>query len=95
MILSFGDGATEDLFHGKASKRAARFANIEAVACRKLDMLNAANSLHDLAASPGNHLEPLKRELKGFYSIRVNDQWRIVFMWEKGNASAVRITDYH
>ena len=95
MILSFGDGATEDFFHNRATKRAARFKNLEHVARRKLDMLNAAKSLSDLVASTGNQLEALKGNLKGFHSIRVNEQWRVIFVWKEGNASRVEIRDYH
>ncbi|MDP3767511.1 MAG: type II toxin-antitoxin system RelE/ParE family toxin [Dehalococcoidia bacterium] len=96
MIASFGDRATEDLFHGRKSKAARRIpADIVSVALRKLDMINAAHALQDLASPPGNRLEALRGDLKGYQSIRINDQWRIVFRWAAGDASAVRITDYH
>ena len=62
---------------------------------RKLDMIEAAHVLDDLKVPPGNHLESLKGDLKGFHGIRVNDQWRIVFRWVNGGAEDVRITDYH
>ncbi len=65
------------------------------VAVRKLDMLNAAHELGDLFAPSGNRLESLKGDLKGLHSIRVNDQYRIVFRWSDGNAHEVRVTDYH
>lgn len=58
-------------------------------------MLNAAKQLDDLRVPPGKRLEPLRGKLKGSHSIRVNDQWRIVFRWSDGNASAVELTDYH
>lgn len=58
-------------------------------------MLNATASLRDLRSPPGNRLEQLRGELRGLYSIRINEQWRIVFRWESGNASGVRIVDYH
>ena len=96
MITSFGDQATEDLFHGNASKATRRFpSDIRRVARRKLDMLNAAHELRDLRSPPGNRLEALRGDLKGFHSIRVNDQWRVVFRWRGTDAEAVRITDYH
>lgn len=95
MIISFDDRATEDFFHSRSTKRAAKFKNFEGAARRRLDVLNAANSLADLAASPGNRLEALKQDLNGYHSIRVNDQRRVIFVWESGNASSVKITDYH
>lgn len=96
MILSFGDRATEDLFHGRPSKHARRFPTTTVRgALRKLDMLNAAHKLKDLREPPGNRLELLKGDLVGFYSIRINDQWRIVFRWSGNSASDVRVTDYH
>lgn len=96
MIRSFGDGRTEDLFHGISSSRTRRLAApLVARAVRKLDMLNAAASLLDLRSPPGNRLEALSGELAGFYSIRVNEQWRLVFRWDAGGVSDVRLTDYH
>ncbi len=65
------------------------------VAARKLDMINAATELKDLFAPPGNRLEALKGNWKGFHSIRVNDQYRIVFKWVQGQAHQVKVTDYH
>jgi proteic killer suppression protein len=62
---------------------------------RKLDVLNAAGRLSDLASPPGNRLEALRGKLRGRHSIRINDQWRIVFRWEGSDAHEVRITDYH
>jgi len=58
-------------------------------------MINAAEGLQDLASPPGNRLEALRGNLKGYHSIRINDQWRIVFRWDTGEARRVRITDYH
>ncbi len=96
MIISFGDAATADLYHGRQSKRARRFpSTIVRVALRKLDMINAAYHLEDLREPPGNHLEALKGELEGFHSIRINDQWRIAFRWTGNDASEVTVTDYH
>lgn len=96
VITSFGDQATSDLFHGHASSRSRRIpADIHEVALRKLDMLNAAESLDDLRHPPGNRLEALRGALQGFYSIRINSQWRVVFRWQPPNARDVQILDYH
>lgn len=82
MIASFRDAATEALFHGQRGKAVRRLPpEIRGVAARKLDMLNAARELGDLRAPPGNRLEALQGDLRGKHSIRVNDQWRIVFSW--------------
>lgn len=96
MIVSFGDGATADLYHGRDTRRVRRFPpTIKAVALRKLDMLDATYRLGDLREPPGNRLELLKGDLAGFYSVRINDQWRIVFRWEDNNAHEVSLADYH
>ena len=96
MIKSFGSKGTKDLFHGIPSREARRIPQtIWRVAWRKLDMLNAAVQLEDLRVPPGNRLEALKGEKKGKYSIRINDQYRIVFTFKEGNASEVEIMDYH
>lgn len=96
MIASFADAATEDLFHGRSTARVRRFAAaVSRSAVRKLDQLNAATRLEDLRSPPGNRLEALAGDLRGLHSIRVNDQWRIVFRWLGEEASDVRLTDYH
>ena len=96
MISSFGDEATEDVFHGENTKAARRIpVSIWKTAFRKLDMLNAAHELLDLVVPPGNRLEALHGTLAGKHSIRINDRFRIVFYWKDGNAHEVRITDYH
>ena len=96
MIVSFGDRATEDLYHNRPTSRARRFPqDIVSPALVKLDMLNAASAALDLRSPPGNRLETLKGDLRGLYSICVNDQWRVVFRWEANNAHDVRLTDYH
>jgi len=96
VIESFGDGATADLFHGIRSARARRFsADVVRVALRKLDVLNAVRLLEELRSPPGNRLEALKGDLKGYHSIRVNQQWRLVFKWQTGAAHEVRLVDYH
>jgi proteic killer suppression protein len=96
MILDFADQTTEDIYNGNDSRAARRIPlSLWPVAARKLDMLNAAKELRDLRSPPGNRLEQLKRSLAGFHSIRVNDQFRLIFRWVDGNARNVRITDYH
>jgi proteic killer suppression protein len=96
VILDFGDAATKDLFEGIPSKSARRIPqNLWTVARRKLDMLNAAQGLMDLTAPPANRLEALKGNWRGYHSIRVNDQFRVVFRWAEGHAREVQIIDYH
>ena len=96
MIASFGDAATEDLFHGRPSAKTRRFAkDLANAALLKLDVLNAATTLEDLRSPPGNRLEALRGRLRGFYSVRVNDQWRIVFRWQDRKALDIQLVDYH
>ena len=96
MIASFGDRATEDLYHGRQTARARRFpGEVVDAALVKMDSLNGAASVLDLRAPPGNRLESLKGALKGLHSIRVNDQWRLIFRWEGSDAHDVRLADYH
>lgn len=96
MIQSFGNRLTEDLYHGNNTARVRRLpAEITEIALYKLDVVNAAQTLEDLRSPPGNRLEALKGDLKGLHSIRINQQWRIVFRWEDSNAHEVQITDYH
>jgi proteic killer suppression protein len=93
MILSFGNKVALQIWEGKRSKELPNV--IQEIARRKLRMLNNSIDIKDLMIPPSNRLEKLKGELKEFYLIRINDQWRIVFNWEKGNASDVKILDYH
>jgi proteic killer suppression protein len=93
MIVSFGNKDTEKLFVTGKSKKLP--STIIKAALRKLDYLNRATSLQDLEAPPGNRLEALKRDLKGKFSIRINDQFRIVFRFSDNEASEVEVTDYH
>lgn len=96
MIVSFGDKTTEDLFHNRQTRRVRRFpAEILRRALQQLDMLNSARDLRDLRSPPANRLELLKGELKGFYSVRINNRWRLIFRWEAADAHDVRIVDYH
>ena len=91
-IQSFADSDTRALFEGK---RVRRWVNIQAAALRKLAMLNRAGVLDDLRIPPGNRLEALKSDRAGQHSIRINDQWRVCFVWEAGHAWQVEIVDYH
>lgn len=96
MIISFRDQATADLFHRRETRRIRRFPpEILRSALRKLDVMNMAHTLEDLRSPPANRLKGLKGDLKGLHSIRVNDQWRIVFRWADGNVHDVSLTDYH
>ena len=96
MITSFGNKATADLFNGIDSRESRKIpSEITRIALKKLDILNAAEQLQELSIPPGNRLEALKGNLKGFYSIRINSQWRIIFQWDNGNVSQVEIIDYH
>ena len=96
VIESFGDRATEDLYHGRRTKRVRQLpGDIVAAALRKFDLLNAAHVLRDLRSPPGNRLEALRGNWAGFHSVRVNDQWRVVFRWEGGRAHEVQLVDYH
>jgi proteic killer suppression protein len=92
MIRSFGDKRTAALFH---DERVRQFAGIARVAKRKLEAVHAASRLEDLTIPPSNRLEKLKGDLKDFYSIRINDQWRVIFKWTDGEHHEVRIVDYH
>ena len=96
MITSFGNKMTEDIFHGIHSKDAGKFPrNLLSVVHRKLDMINAAQHVNDLRTPPGNRLEALKRDLHGFHSIRINNQYRVIFKMQGSNAEKVQIVDYH
>jgi toxin HigB-1 len=92
MILSFDDKQTEDLWIDQRSKR---YGNIARVALRKLLQLHAAEKLGDLAVPPGNQLKALSGQRAGQYSLRINDQWRICFVWTANGPEKVAICDYH
>ena len=92
MIKSFACNDTEAMYNGT---RIARFVNIESVAMRKLAMLHRAARLDDLRIPPNNRLEQLKGDRKGQHSVRINDQWRICFVWTGRDAENVEIVDYH
>lgn len=93
MIKSFGDKETKKIWNGVRSKKLP--SEIQNVARRKLRMLNNAQDVNDLRIPPANRLEKLKGDLKAYYSIRVNNQWRLIFQWDSNNAFDVKIVDYH
>ncbi|MNK94109.1 Toxin HigB-1 [compost metagenome] len=93
MIISFGSKETEKIWNGIVVKKPS--IEIQQIGRRKLRMLNNSQNLTDLRIPPSNCLEKLSGNLKDFYSIRINNQWRIIFCWENGNASNVEIIDYH
>jgi proteic killer suppression protein len=93
MIRSFKCEETEKIFHGQFSRKLPQ--NIHRVAARKLEQLNAATVLDTLRVPPGNRLEALTHDRQGQHSIRVNDQWRVCFVWRDGDAYDVEIVDYH
>lgn len=93
MIRTFGNKETEKIWNGIQSKKLP--ADIQNVARRKLRMINNSQSVNDLRIPPANRLEKLSGNLSGFYSIRINNQWRIIFRWEDNNAFDVEIIDYH
>lgn len=93
MIRDFADKETEKIWQGTPSRRLR--GDIQAIARRKLRMLNNASNLHDLRVPPANRLEALKGNRKRQHSIRINDQWRICFRWKDGDATDVQIVDYH
>ena len=93
MIVSFGDKTTQKIWEGERVKGFAT--DIQETARRKLRMLNNSFDIKDLMIPPSNRLEKLKGNRKEFYSIRVNDQWRLIFKWENGNAFNVELIDYH
>jgi proteic killer suppression protein len=93
MIKEFGDKESEKIWNGIRSKKLPN--EIQNVARRKLRMLNNAQEINDLRIPPANRLEKLKGDLEDYYSIRINDQWRIIFLWVKNDAFKVKIVDYH
>ena len=93
MILSFGSKETEKVWNGERVRKWP--IEIQTVGRRKLRMLNNSQNISDLRIPPSNRLEKLGGNLKDFYSIRINDQWRIIFQWEDGNTNNVEIIDYH
>jgi proteic killer suppression protein len=93
MILSFGNKETKEIWEGKRVKGMST--DIQNIVRRKLRMLNNSQSLNDLKIPPSNKLEKLKGTLQNYYSIRINDQWRIIFQWSNGNSNLVKIIDYH
>jgi len=97
MIVSFKDGAAEDLFNGVNSKRARKSCprTLWRLVSRKLDQLDSVQSLDELKVPPGNHLEALLGKRRGQYNIRINEQYRICFAWAENGPEDVEVTDYH
>ena len=96
MIRGFANQLAEDLYYDRNTKNTRAFPpELRRVARRKILFLHDAAELRDLRVPPGNKLEALKGSLKGFHSIRINDQWRVVFRWYNGDASDVQVIDYH
>ena len=96
MIESFGNKLAEDLYFDRRSKETRQFpSELRRAARRKILYLHDAAELTDLRVPPGNRLEALKGNLKARFSIRINDQWRVIFCWEKGSALEVSVIDYH
>jgi len=96
VIRTFGNALADDLFHDRMSRAVRQLpAELLANARRKLQMLDDADTLQVFMALPGNRLEKLKGDRKGYYSIRINLQWRVVFQWQDSNALDVSIEDYH
>jgi len=93
MIISFGSKETEKIWDGERVKSIS--IEIQQVGRRKLRMLNNSQNIGDLMIPPSNRLEKLSGKLKDYYSIRINDQWRIIFKWENNNSYEVEIIDYH
>ncbi|MBX3022954.1 MAG: type II toxin-antitoxin system RelE/ParE family toxin [Bdellovibrionales bacterium] len=94
-ICSFSDSATEHFFETGKVAKGAGWGAIRKVVRRKLDMVHYAHVLEDLKSPPGNRLETLSGNLRGFHSIRINDQWRIIFKWTASGPAEVRVCDYH
>jgi proteic killer suppression protein len=92
-MISFGSKETEKIWNGILIKKTSK--EIQEIGRRKLRMLNNSININDLRIPPSNRLEKLSGNLKDFYSIRINNQWRIIFIWENGNANEVEIVDYH
>jgi proteic killer suppression protein len=93
MVKSFGNKETEKIWKGERSKKLP--GGIQQIGRRKLRMLNNSQDIQDLKVPPANRLEKLSGKLKNYYSIRINTQWRIIFLWKSGNAFDVEIIDYH
>ena len=94
-IRSFSDPVTEEFFRTGKVKKKAGWLGIASIARRKLDILHYATELLDMRSPPGNRLEALKGDRKGFHSIRINEQWRLVFRWTSAGVEEARIEDYH
>lgn len=93
MIKSFGDKETEQIWNGFRSLKLPF--EIQEIARRKLRMINSSQDINDMRIPPANHLEKLKGGLSDYYSVRINERWRVIFIWQDNNATKVKIIDYH
>jgi len=94
-ILSFSDETTEEFFIRGKTRKPASWASVARIVKRKLDMIHYAARLGDLRSPPGNRLEALHGDFEGWHSIRINNQWRVLFIWRERGAEKVRVADYH
>ena len=94
-IVSFGDRSVESFYLSGKAPKGTGWSDAAKIVQRKLDMIRYAGQLADLNSPPGNQLEALAGTLKGWHSIRVNGQWRVIFVWQKDGAHSVRVVDYH
>ena len=94
-ILSFSDEATEQFFVSGRPRKRPGWLSVAKIVTRKLDMIHYAARIDDLRSPPGNRLEGFRGDLAGWYSVRVNDQWRVLFRWTERGAERVRVADYH
>ena len=94
-IVSFDDRSSETFYVSGKVPKATGWSKVAKIVQRKLDMIQYTGRLADLSSPPGNQLEALAGNLKGWHSIRVNDQWRVIFVWQKDGAHSVRVVDYH
>jgi proteic killer suppression protein len=94
-IVSFNDAVAEEFFISGKARKGTKWSNVARVVRRKLDMISYSARLGDLKSPPGSQLEELAGTLKGWHSIRINDQWRVIFVWRHDGAHEIKVVDYH
>jgi proteic killer suppression protein len=94
-IQSFANAMVQEFYRNGRVTKGAGWSGISKIALRKLDLLDYAHEVNDLRSPPGNRLEALKGDLKGYYSVRINDRWRVIFRWNQAGPTDVDIVDYH